>query len=161
MNVGEKTAVGIEYTLYLDDGSVADSSEGGEPLYFLYGHGNIIPGLEKALTGLKVGDEKVVEIEPEDAYGEFHEEALQEVPRDAFPKDAQIEEGMQLALMDEDDNYIPAVVHEIHDDFIVMDLNHPLAGEKLKFNVKVVDVRTATEEELLHGHVHGVGGHHH
>ncbi len=161
MIVDENKAVGIDYTLYLSDGTVADTSEGDEPLYFLCGHGNIVPGLEKALMGMKVDEKKTVEVEPEDAYGQFDEEALQEVPLTAFPEDTKLEEGLQLALMDEDDNYIPAVVHEILEKTVIMDLNHPLAGEKLKFDIKIVDIREATAEELEHGHIHGAGGHKH
>lgn len=161
MKVGNKKAVAIDYTLYLDDGSVADSTEGQEPLYFLFGAGNIIPGLEKALEGLSVGDKKVVEIEPNEAYGEVSDDGFQEIPRDVFPADTELEEGMPFALMDEEENYIPATIHEIHDTHIVVDMNHPLAGEKLKFDVKVVDIRDASEEEMAHGHIHGEDGHHH
>ncbi|MFN8671902.1 MAG: peptidylprolyl isomerase [Candidatus Sericytochromatia bacterium] len=167
--VGDKKAVAINYTLYLDDGSVADTTYPNEefeieketPLYFLCGYGNIIPGLEKALNGLAVGDKKVVEIEPEEAYGEISDDAFQEVPKNVFPEDYEIEVGMPFALMDEDDNYIPAIVHEIHDDFIVVDMNHPLAGEKLKFEVEIMDIRDASAEEIAHGHIHGEHGHHH
>jgi len=161
MKVEDKKVVGIDYTLFLEDGSIADSTEGEEPLYFLYGNANIIPGLEKALAGLSVGDEKIVDISAEDAYGEIDEDAFEEMPLKAFPSDAKMEKGMSFALIDEEDNHIPATVHEVGTETITMDLNHPLAGQKLKFNVKVVDIREASEEELSHGHVHGPDGHHH
>ncbi len=160
MKVEEQKVVGIEYTLFLDDGTVGDETD-GEPLYFIYGEGNILPGLEDALKGLKVGDKKTVSIKAEDGYGEYDEEAFEELPLDFFPKDVEVEQGMFFALTDEEGNHVPAIVHEVTKKAIVMNMNHPLAGENLKFEVKVVDVREATPEEIEHGHVHGPEGHHH
>ncbi|MEK7432609.1 MAG: peptidylprolyl isomerase [Cyanobacteriota bacterium] len=161
MKVGKNKAVGIDYTLYLDDGSIADTTQDSEPLYFLFGYDNIIPGLEKALEGLSVGDKKTVEVEPEDAYGDINPDGFQEIPKTVFPEDAEIELGMPFALMDEDNNYIPATIYEIEENHVLVDLNHPLAGEKLRFEVEVVDIKEASEEELAHGHIHGPDGHHH
>jgi FKBP-type peptidyl-prolyl cis-trans isomerase SlyD len=161
MKVEDQKVVGIDYTLFLEDGSIADSTEGEEPLYFLYGNGNIIPGLEKALEGLAVGAEKTVEIEADDAYGGFDENAFEEMPLSAFPEDLKLEKGIPFALLDEEGNHIPAIVHEVGKETVTMDLNHPLAGQKLKFQVKVVDIREASQEELSHGHVHGPEGHGH
>jgi FKBP-type peptidyl-prolyl cis-trans isomerase SlyD len=161
MKVEDQKVVGIEYTLFLEDGSIEDSTEGEEPLYFMYGNGDIIPGLEKALDGLEVGAEKTVEIESDDAYGPLDEEAFEEMSLKDFPPDFQLEVGFPFYMVDEEGNHIPAVVHEIKDKTVIMDLNHPLAGHKLKFQVKVVEVREPSQEELSHGHVHGHGGHHH
>jgi FKBP-type peptidyl-prolyl cis-trans isomerase SlyD len=161
MKIGENTAAAINYTLYLEDGSIADSSEGQEPLNFLFGYDNIIPGLEDALEGLQKGDKKTVVVAPDEAYGEFQKEAFQEVSRADFPEDVELEVGMQLALVDEEGYHVPALIDKISDDTITMNFNHPLAGRTLKFEVEVIDVREATEEELEHGHVHGLDGHHH
>ena len=161
MVIEDKKVVGMEYTLTLDDGEIADSSDGKEPLFFLQGFGNIIPGLEKALEGLKVGDEKEVKVPPKEAYGEFNEEAFQEIPRDAIPSDVPLEEGVMLELIDENGYFLPAIIAEVQDEIIVVDMNHPLAGQTLNFKVKIVEIREATEEELEHGHVHGAHGHGH
>lgn len=161
MNIGENTVASINYTLYLEDGSIADSSDGQEPLTFLFGHDNIIPGLEDALEGLKAGDKKTVVVEPADAYGEFQKEAFQEVSKADFPTDVELEVGMQLALVDEEGYHVPALIDKITDDTVTMNFNHPLAGRTLKFDVEVMEVRSASEEELEHGHVHGPHGHHH
>lgn len=160
MKVENQKVVGIDYTLFLEDGSIGDTTKGDEPLYFLFGEGNIIPGLEKALEGMKVGDQTSVEIPPEEAYGEYDPEDFEEIPRNAFPSD-DLEVGMTIALMDEDDNHIPGIVQELTEESIIINMNHPLAGKKLKFDVKVIDIREATTEELEHGHVHSHGGHGH
>lgn len=159
--VADNIVVGIAYTLRLDDGEVADASPAGEPLLYLQGHGNIIPGLEQALYGLAVGDEKRVAVEPEDGYGEFDDENMHLMPYDAFPDDVEIEEGMDFTLQNEDGEVFEAYVHELTDEGVVLDFNHPLAGETLYFDVKVVSLRAATAEELAHGHVHRADGHDH
>ncbi len=160
--VQKDDVVAIEYTLTDDQGNVLDSSEGMEPLEYLHGHNNLIPGLEKEITGMKVGESKQVTVPPEEAYGPRHENAMQIVPHDAFPPDMEVEPGMALQMRDTTTGQIFEVyVTEIRPEGVVVDFNHPLAGETLHFDVKVVDIRPATPDEIAHGHVHGEGGHHH
>lgn len=154
MEIQHNSVVGMHYTLKNDAGEVIDSSEGDAPLTFLQGHGNIIHGLERALAGLKVGDTKDVVVEPEDGYGEYDEELVQEVPRSAFEGIEELEVGMQFHA-DTDGGLIPITVVEIADDLITVDGNHELAGERLHFSVRIESIREATEEELAHGHIHG------
>lgn len=161
MKIGENKVGSIHYTVYLEDGSVADTSVGEEPLEFLFGYENIVPGLEDALEGLVAGDKKTVVVAPDDAYGEFIADDFQEVPREQFPDDAPLELGMQLVLEDEEGFHVPATIDKIEGDTVTLNFNHPLAGKTLKFDVEVISVREATEEELEHGHVHGADGHHH
>lgn len=158
MEITDKKVVKIHYKGTLDDGSVFDSSEGKEPLEFMYGAGMIIPGLEKGIEGLKKEDKKTVKVSVDDAYGPRMDEAMQEVPKDQFPADITLEEGMQLAAQGPQ-GVIPVVVKEIKDESVVVDFNHPLAGQNLTFDVEVVEVREPTQEELAHGHSHAAGGH--
>ena len=152
--VGKDMVVGLEYTLRLDDGEVVDTSEGRGPLHFLQGHGHIIPGLEKELYGMGLGEEKVVVVSPAEGYGERKSDAVQEFPRDAFPQGVEIQPGMAIQLTDQAGNPHMAFVKEVREDTVILDLNHPLAGETLHFDVEVVTLREATAEELDHGHVH-------
>lgn len=152
--VREDMVVGLEYRLRLDDGEVVDHSEGRGPLQFLQGHGQIIPGLEKELYGMDLDEEKEIVVQPEEGYGQRNPNAFQEFPRSAFPGDADIQEGTAVQLLDQQGQQHVAFVEEVRDDGVVLDLNHPLAGETLHFEVKVVSLREATEEELEHGHVH-------
>jgi FKBP-type peptidyl-prolyl cis-trans isomerase SlyD len=160
MNVGSNTVVHIHYTLKNDAGDVLDSSSGSEPLVYLHGNGNIIPGLEKALVGKQAGDKLSVKIAPEDGYGERDSSLVQDVPRSAFAGIPGVEVGMQFQA---DSNHGPraVVVTQVAGDTITVDGNHPLAGQNLNFDVEITEVRKATHEELEHGHVHGAGGHHH
>lgn len=159
--VQQDTVVAIDYTLTDSQGNVIDSSEGAEPLEYLHGHSNLIPGLEKELTGMSVGESKQVTVAPEDAYGPRHENATQIIPNDAFPPDMEVEPGMALEMRDTTTGQVFEVfVTEIRPEGVVVDFNHPLAGETLNFDVKVVDIRPATPDEIAHGHVHS-GGHHH
>jgi FKBP-type peptidyl-prolyl cis-trans isomerase SlyD len=152
--------VSMEYTLTVD-GEELDSSKDAGPLQFLAGHDNIVPGLEREMIGMKIGESKDVVVSPADGYGEFDEEAYAEVPRSEFPKDMEIELGMELGVTDEDDNHQMAFVESVDDETVRLDFNHPLAGAELHFNVKVVGLRDPTSEELDHGHVHEEGHHHH
>ncbi len=160
MKVANDKVVVIDYTLKNDAGEIIDSSEGAGPLAYLHGKGNIIPGLEEALEGKEAGDEVQASIAPEKAYGERHENMKQAVPRELFAGIDTIEVGMQFQS-ETDDGPIMVTVVEVADDMITVDGNHPLAGVNLNFDVKVREVRDATEEELAHGHVHGEGGHQH
>jgi FKBP-type peptidyl-prolyl cis-trans isomerase SlyD len=158
--VQDGLVVSMEYTLTVD-GEVLDSSKNAGPLQFLAGHDNIVPGLEREMKGMKIGESKDVTVSPADAYGEFDEDAYVEVPRSEFPNDIGLELGMELGLTDEDDNHQMAFVESFDDESVRLDLNHPLAGAELHFNVKVVGLREPTKEELEHGHVHEEGHHHH
>ena len=159
MQVADNMAVTIHYTLTNDDGEVLDSSIGEEALVYLHGGGNIISGLEKALHGKTVGDKFSVRIAPEDAYGELMEEMVQVISRDMFEGIDNIEVGMQFHADVSSGTGVVKVVN-IEDDDITIDGNHPLAGLALTFDVEVIDVRPATEEEAAHGHIHGAGCHH-
>ena len=159
MQITDKTAVSIHYTLTNNGGEQLDSSIGEEPLVYLHGTGNIIPGLEEALTGKKAGDKLSVTIQPEQAYGVFDPAMNQVVSRKMF-EGMDIEVGMQFHA---DVNFGSGVITiaEINGDDITIDGNHPLAGEVLNFDVEIIDVRAATADELAHGHVHGHGCNHH
>jgi len=159
MQVADNMAVSIHYTLTNDDGEVLDTSIGDEPLVYLHGVGNIIPGLENALHGKVAGDKFNVHIAPEDAYGELMEEMIQVISRDMFEGIDNIEVGMQFNADVSSGSGVVTVVN-IEDDDITIDGNHPLAGLALTFDVEVIDVRAATEEETTHGHIHGAGCHH-
>jgi FKBP-type peptidyl-prolyl cis-trans isomerase SlyD len=160
MEIAKNTVVSIHYTLTNNDGEVIDSSQGQEPLTYLHGMRNIIPGLENALEGKTSGDSLKVSIPPNEAYGERIDELTQIVPRAAFDG-ATLELGMQFRA--EGDNHQPVIftIIDINGDDITIDGNHPLSGETLHFDVEVLTVRAATGEEVAHGHVHGAGGHHH
>jgi FKBP-type peptidyl-prolyl cis-trans isomerase SlyD len=159
IQIGDKTVVSFEYTLKDDGGQVLDTSDGREPLTYIHGQGNIIPGLEKALTGKSAGDSLEVTVPPEQAYGLRDEGLVRNLPARKLAEKkpvagrryrAQLEEGVAVVL-----------VTAVKGDYVTVDANHPLADKTLHFAVKVVKVRAATEEELEHGHVHGEGGHHH
>jgi FKBP-type peptidyl-prolyl cis-trans isomerase SlyD len=160
MQVAKNKVVSIDYTLKNDAGEVIDSSEGQEPLFYLHGCQNIVPGLEKALEGKKSGDRVAVSLAPSEAYGERSDALQQVVPREAFQGIDGLEVGMQFRAESNAGQQIVTIT-AIDGDEVMVDGNHPLAGETLNFDVTVVDVRDATEEELEHGHVHGPGGHHH
>ena len=157
MTTVEKDAVAsVHYTGTLpESGEVFDSSEGRDPLTFLVGHKQMIPGFEEELMGAKKGERRTFTLEPERAYGEKIAEAIQQIPTEMFG-DITPEPGMTLMS-----DVGPFNVVSVEGDTVTVDFNHKLAGETLQFSVEVVDVRAATEEELAHGHAHGPGGHHH
>jgi len=158
-SVQDGVVVSIEYTLHVD-GELLDKSEDQGPLQFLAGHGNIIPGLESEMRGMKIGESKDVVVQPADGYGEFDDEAFMNVPRDQFPKDMELKEGVELTVRDDEGNARYARVDNIEGDTVTLNFNHPLAGDELHFYVKVVSLREPSAEELEHGHVHE-GEHHH
>ena len=153
MEIANQKVVSIHYTLKNDDGEVLDTSEGQEPLNYLHGASNIIPGLENALTGKAMGDQLNVVVSPEEGYGEVIDELVQTVPRDSFQGVDAIEVGMRFQAETEG-GPVSVVVTAVEDDVVVVDRNHPLAGQQLHFDVTVADVREASEEEISHGHVH-------
>ena len=160
MKIAANTVVSIDYTLKDDSGNIVDSSEGAEPLVYLHGANNIIPGLESALHGKAVGEEISVRVPPEEAYGVRDDEKKQAVPKAMFG-DEDIKVGAQYHAAGPEGQHITVTVVEVTDEEVTVDANHPLAGYHLNFDVKIVDIREASEEELAHGHVHGPGGHHH
>jgi len=150
----------MHYTLTDDSGEVLDSSSGRDPLAYLHGHSNIIPGLEKALEGKEAGYKSKVTVAPTEGYGEKNPEAVIEAPREHFPPDMTLAVGERV-YADGPNGRISFTIVELTDAGAVLDANHPLAGKTLHFDVEIVEVRPATTEELEHGHVHGPGGHHH
>lgn len=159
MQVANNMAVSIHYTLTNDEGEVIDSSIGSDALVYLHGKGNIISGLERELAGKAVGEQFTVRILAEDAYGEFMPERVQVIPRSMFEGIDHLEVGMQFHADVSEGPGIVSIV-DIDGDDITIDGNHPLAGMPLTFDVEIVDIRPATNEELDHGHVHGPGCHH-
>ncbi len=154
MKIQNNAVVSIHYTLTDDEGEVIDSSEGKEPLKYLHGAGNIIPGLENELLDCVAGDKKQVTVEPKDGYGEINEQLIQKLPTEAFSGIEKIEVGMEFQAQGQDGQVQYVVVREVEDDGITIDANHALAGQTLSFDVAVVEVREATETEIEHGHVH-------
>lgn len=152
--------MGFHYTLKDKEGNVVDSSEGRAPLLFLVGSGQIIPGLEKEITALAIGDKKSVEVKAQDAYGEVIEDLKISVNRSQFPEDANLKVGDQFQVNNEPNAPIFTVM-SIESDEVKIDGNHPMAGKDLFFEVEITEKRAATEEEKAHGHAHGEGGHHH
>ncbi|MBF0676306.1 peptidylprolyl isomerase [Pseudomonas sp.] len=161
MLIAANKAVSIDYTLTNDAGEVIDSSAGGAPLVYLHGTGNLIVGLEKALEGKQAGDEVKVAIEPEEAYGEYSAELVATLGRDMFEGVEELEVGMQFHASAPDGGMQIVTIRDIDGDNVIVDGNHPLAGQRLHFDVKIVAVREASPEEIAHGHIHGEGGHHH
>ncbi|HEY0706815.1 MAG TPA: peptidylprolyl isomerase [Polyangia bacterium] len=159
MQIADKTVVSIEYTLKDDQGTVLDSSDGREPLDFLFGAGNIIPGLEKALAGKSVGDSIETTVTPEDGYGKRDEKLVRNLPlRKLADKNPQVGRRYRAQL---EDGVGVVLVTAVKGDYVSVDANHPLADKTLHFAVKIAGVRAATEEEVEHGHVHGAHGHGH
>lgn len=160
MVISKNKVVSIDYTLKNTEGEIIDSSEGLDPLVYIQGIGNLIPGLEEFLEGKKVGDSFNAVIPPEKAYGNFDESLVQLIPSKYFEQIPNLEIGMQLqANMDGEIRVV--TVTAIEETEIQIDANHPLSGETLNFDVIVKSIRDASEEELEHGHVHGEDGHHH
>jgi FKBP-type peptidyl-prolyl cis-trans isomerase SlyD len=152
--IGDNLVVSMHYTLTNNEGNVIDSSEGRDPLAYLHGAGNIIPGLEKALVGKVQGDEINVKVDPAEGYGEIKPELVQIVDKSAFQGVEKLEIGMNFDAQAPDGSMIRIIVTKIEGDSVTIDANHPLAGETLNFDVKIVGVREATKEEIDHGHVH-------
>lgn len=159
MQIADGTVATFHYTLTNDGGEVIDSSNGREPLAYLHGAGNIVPGLEKALAGRSAGDAFDADVAPEEGYGPRHKELIQTLPKSAFQGVPEPQPGMQFQGRGPQ-GPITVMVTSVEGDQITVDGNHPLAGQTLHFAIEVTEVREANEEELKHGHVHGADGAH-
>ncbi|TAM12474.1 MAG: peptidylprolyl isomerase [Nevskiaceae bacterium] len=159
MQIADRRVASFHYTLTDDDGKTLDSSRGHEPLSYLHGGGNIVSGLERALVGKVAGETLKVDVSPEDGYGLHREQLVQVVPASAFG-DTEVKPGMRFTA-ETDGGPVSVVVTQVADGQVTVDGNHPLAGQTLHFDVEVVDVREASPEEIVHGHVHGPHDHHH
>ena len=161
MQIAPNKVVSIHYTLTNDRGEKLDSSRGAEPLVYIHGIGNLIPGLEKALEGKQSGDKLQVKVSPEEGYGKRDDALIQAVPRRMFKGLGDLKVGMRLHAQGEGGHQRVVRIAHIAGDMVTVDGNHELAGENLNFDVEITGVRDATAEEMEHGHVHGPGGHHH
>lgn len=143
LTVGPGTQVTLHFALELDDGSVVDSNFDADPVTFIVGDGNLLPGFEEALLGLQAGDEKSFTITPEKGFGGYNTENIQEFPRDQFPADVELNEGLVLSFSDAQSNEVPGVVQEFDENTVTVDFNHPLAGRDIEFSVRIIDVSPA------------------
>jgi len=157
MKITNQKVVEIHYTLSDSEGKVIDSSAEQGPMSYLHGAQNIVPGLEQALAGKTVGDKLSVVVAPEDGYGHKDAALVQELPRESFGGIDNIEVGMEFHAQTEDGMQVVEVIN-LSDDTVTIDGNHPLAGVKLHFDIEILDVRDATEDEMSHGHIHTTGG---
>lgn len=155
------SVVTMHYTLKLDDGETVDSSVGQDPLVYLHGAQNIVPGLESAMADKAAGETVDVVVAPEEGYGPRIEGAEKVVPRTELPPNFDVEPGMPISAEASDGSQVTLFVTETSDESITVDMNHPLAGQNLNFSVEVLEIREASAEEKEHGHPHGPGGHHH
>lgn len=156
MTISKHKVVAIHYTLTNNEGAVLDSSSGRDPLYYIQGMGNLIAGMEEGLEGRAKGDKFAIKVPAEKGYGVVDPQLVQEVPRSAFG-DQEVKTGMKFQT----NRGEVITVTKVGLEKITVDANHPLAGVELNFDVEVMDIRDASSEEIAHGHVHGVGGHHH
>jgi len=160
MKAARDTVVTMHYTLTDDSGEVLDTSSGREPLAYLHGHGNIIPGLEAALENATAGHSASVTVDADQGYGEINKDLIFEAKREHLPDDLNLVPGERV-YADTPNGPIGFTIMSVTDTGAMLDGNHPLAGKRLHFEVEIIEVRAATAEELTHGHVHGPGGHHH
>lgn len=160
MNIEKDTVVQFHYTLKDESGEQLETTAGKDPMAYLHGHGNIIPGLEKEMLGKQEGDQFSATVEPKDAYGERKEGQTQRIPIKHLQGAKKWRKGM-IAVVQTDKGQRQVVIEKVGKFNADCDLNHPLAGKTLTFDIEIVSVREATAEEKSHGHAHGVGGHHH
>jgi len=160
MQAEKDKVVVFHYRLSEESGAEVENSHERAPMAFLFGHGNIIPGLERAMAGHVAGDRFDALVPPADAYGERREDFIQRVPKKYFRDAEHLRPGMHTVLSTQEGQRSVTVI-KVGSSVVDVDLNHPLAGKTLRFGVEITDIREATPEELEHGHVHGPGGHHH
>jgi len=161
MKAGKDKVISLHYTLTVDGEKVESSLDRNEPLWVLLGHGQLIPGLEKALDGHEAGASLQVEVAPEEGYGVRQDGQIQRVPKKYFQNGARLKVGDTTVLALKQGGQRVVTVHKVGMSAIDVDLNHPMAGKTLHFAIEIVDIRAASDEEREHGHVHGAGGHHH
>jgi FKBP-type peptidyl-prolyl cis-trans isomerase SlyD len=159
--VAKDMVVSFHYTLKDKDGQVLDSSSGGHPLSYLHGYHQIVPGLEAALLGKAAGAKFDVTVPASEGYGEREEQMVITVPKSDWTLPAHVGAGEMVELQSPEGDALPALIVSINDQSVVLDANHPLAGQSLFFEIELMAIRAATAEELAHGHAHGPGGHHH
>jgi len=157
LKIADNLVVEFHYTLTDSEGNLIDSSNGAAPLPYLHGRQNIVPGLEKELTGKSVGDKLKVIVSPDEAYGEKYDEMVQEVPRDHFADIDDLQIGQQFQVEDQNGHTLLVSVIKINNDSVTLDGNHPLAGLTLHFDVEITSIRPATDKEIEHGHIHQEG----
>jgi FKBP-type peptidyl-prolyl cis-trans isomerase SlyD len=152
--------VSVYFTVKDELDEIVDETTIGNPFTFLSGKNQILPALEEEIGNMIIGSKKNIVLKPSDAYGEYIPEAIQVVTRSEFPEEMEIEEGLNFVANTPEGNQLPFIITEVDGDNITIDFNHPLAGETLTFDVELIDIRQATNEEMLHGHVHdGHNGH--
>ncbi len=151
----------IIYTLTDENGNVIEVTNKESPFSFISGINQILPKLEENLNGMLIGSKKKITLSPEDAYGIYSDEAIQIINRSEFPEGTELETGMSFVSESEDGQQMPFIIKEINGENVTLDFNHPLAGRTLTFDLELLNVRAASNEELSHGHVHGPTGHHH
>lgn len=160
MPIGLNKVVTIHYTLKDESGNLLDSTLDSQPFSYLTGHDQIIPKLEEEIDTMLIGGKKNILISADEAYGEYRDDLVHNVKKSNFPDDVDLEIGMQFVTNAPDGTQMPFVIKSINGDDITIDFNHPLAGKNLDFEIELIDVRDATDEELAHGHVHGPNSHH-
>jgi FKBP-type peptidyl-prolyl cis-trans isomerase SlyD len=154
LQIADNMVVSMDYTLTVEN-NVIDTTENLAPIQFIHGHGNIIPGLERELTGLKIGDQKKILVQPVDAYGVFNPNAFTEVSKDQFPPDFEIRIGGEIQVRTVGGNFLTAIIDSEEAETVKLNLNHPLAGKELLFDAKIVGLRAATEQEIANGRLGG------
>lgn len=159
--MASRRVIGFHYTVQDEDGEELDSSRGDEPMYILEGSGEIVPGLERAVAQMQVGERKTVALKAAEAYGDHDPDLVMRVERTQFPPGTNLEVGDQFSAEDEDEHERVYTVLAVEPDAVMVDANHPLAGHDLVFDVEIVESRPATKDEIAHGHAHGEHGHHH
>ncbi len=159
MKIENNTVARIHYSV-TEQGGIVEDSRVGEPVAILVGHRNIIPGVESALLGREVGERFSVTVEPGDGYGPRHANAIQRMPKKRFRKYGMLKAG-DLVMLDTERGPRPVTVHKVGMSVVDIDINHPMAGKTLTFDIEVIEVRAGSAEEIAHGHVHGAGGHAH
>ena len=158
MQIAKDSVVSMHYTLSDETGEIESSRQNAQPIQALIGHGGIIPGLEKALIGHEAGDQVAADVAPADAYGERNEGQMQRVPKKYFRDGARLKPGMITTLAMKEGGHRSVTVVKVGSSVVDVDLNHPLAGKALHFDVEILEVREASAEEISHHHVHGAGG---
>lgn len=161
MPLKSNQVITVNFILKDSDGNVIEATTKERPFSFISGGNQILPKLEENIGQMLIGSKRTVVLAPDEAYGEYDDSAIQHVNRSEFPEEAEIEAGMSFVADSPDGQQLPFVIKSVEGEEIVIDFNHPLAGQTLTFDVELLSLRDATIEELSHGHVHGAGGHHH